>query len=332
MSWVVEHLHRDGSVLERIPVATADSSATEAIEILTIGRALDNHLVLDDPHCAAHHARLEITVNGRARLVDLDTQNGIVFGRNQRAKSCDITDDRIYRLGNSQIRIRSSAWPLTPERPLSRRAAWPFALLGLAIALCYGAWQIWLRDVQDKSPPYLYELCAEAAAICLWSGTYALFGRLVSGVDRFFSHLLIASIGYLCGQLVLGFLDTLAFSTSWLWPIRITEPVIVLVVAMTVRFHLRLADPRHWRSLRVGLAIVVTLAIVVPVAQLWISQKRLTNVQTHAVIRHPFLRLAAPVSMQEFSAIAPTLKEKADAAKKKDDDGNDGQYESYDVD
>lgn len=323
MSWFVEQLHRDGTVLVRVPVpapASPDATATVAIRI---GRALDNDLVLDDPHCAPHHARLEIGANGNVRLVDLGTNNGIVNGRNKRVTAVEINTDEPYRLGQTLVRVRSTTWPIAPERSLSRRAVWPLALLGLALVLSHGAWEFWLKDVQEKSPPYLYGLSSLAAALCLWSAMYAVFGRLITGTERFFSHLAIASAGYLAGTLILNLLETLAFSASWLWPIRITQPVVVIVAALTVRYHLRLADPRHWRTLRFGLVIVAALAIVIPIAQQWVSHQRLTDVQTLTAIEYPALRLAQPIPLQQFSETATALKERVDKARKNDDDGSD---------
>ncbi len=320
MSWFIEHLHRDGSVMARLPVPNVDDVGS----VLRIGRALDNALVLDDPHCAPYHAELHIDADGHARLRDLGSANGIVAARNKRAAIHDIKNDAAYRLGQSLIRVRSSDWPLAPERSLSHRAVWPFALLALALVLAHGAWDLWLTDVQEKSPPYLYGLSALAAGLCLWSAMYALFGRLVAGVDRFFSHLAIACTGYLAGTLILNLLETLAFSMSWLWPARITEPVVIIVAAMTVRYHLRLADPRHWPKLRIGLAIVASLAIVIPLAQHWVSHHRLTDVQTLHAIEHPALRLASPVALEEFSASAASLKVRVDKARKKYDVDGDG--------
>lgn len=328
MSWFIEHLHRDGSVLVRTLVPD-DGKTTR---IFRIGRALDNDLILDDPHCAPYHAKLEIDANGVARLHDLGTSNGIASARNKRAAVHEIKTDDPYRIGQSIIRVRSSVWPLAPERALSRRAAWPYALAGLALALAYGAWELWLKDVQEKAPPYLYGLSALAAGLCLWSAMYALFGRLVAGVDRFFSHLLIACTGYLAGTLILNFLETLAFSMSWLWPARITGPVVVIVAAMTVRHHLRLADPRHWPTLRIGLVVVAALAIVIPHAQQWVSHQRLTDVQTLPAIEHPALRIAAPVPLPEFSASAELLKARVDKARKKDDADGDGYGTGSDMD
>jgi hypothetical protein len=331
MSWVVELLHRDGSVLARVPVSAAPSmDGADPAAAFRIGRALDNDLVVDDPHCAAHHARLDIAADGSAKLVDLGTRNGIVTGRNKRASVFEIKNDEPFRLGHTQIRVRSSDWPVAAERVLSRRPVWPLALLGLALVLGYGAWQLWLGDLQERAPKYFYGLSSLAAGLCLWSAMYALLGRLLTGVDRFFSHMAIASTGYLLGNLILNSLELLAFSASWLWPVRITEPVIVIVAAMTVRFHLRLADPRHWPTLRIGVVVVACVAIAIPLAQRWVSHKRLTDVQTLSSVEHPAIRLAQPVTLQEFSTAAARLRARVDKARKNDDDETEAYFNNGD--
>ena len=153
---------------------------------------------------------------------------------------------------------------------------------------------------------------------------YALFGRLITGAERFFSHLAIASAGYLAGTLILNSFELLAFSMSWLWPARITQPVVVIVAAMTVRYHLRLADPRHWHTLRVGLVLVAVIAIIIPIAQHWVSHQRLTDVQTLHAIEHPAFRLAQPVALTEFSATTAALKARVDKARKNADNDEEG--------
>ncbi len=330
MSWHLELLHRDGTVQSRVVIADVAESDGAAGAALRIGRALDNDLVLDDPHVAAHHARLEIGTDGGARLVDLGSRNGILSHRNKRLPVHEVRDEQPFRLGQTQIRLRSSEWALAPERPLSSRAMWPLALLGLALVLAHGAWEIWLKDVQERSPPYIYGLSSIAAGICLWSAMYALFGRLVSGLQRFFSHLAIACGGYLIGTALLNLLELLAFSSSWLWPVRINQPVVVLVAALTVRFHLRLADPRHWPTLRYAVVAVAAIAIAVPLGQHWLSRQRLTDVQTLTSIHHPALRIAAPVSAQAFSESVGSLKERVDRVRKSNKEGlltNEGYYD-----
>jgi hypothetical protein len=315
MSWVVEHLHRDGTVLARIAVSGS---------VFRIGRDLGNDLVLDDPHVAAHHAELHIAADGSAQLQDLGTRNGIHPHRGKREPSYAVQADAPFRLGSSQIRIRNRALTLPPEVALSMRAMWPLAVLALILVLGRGAWDIWLTDLRDKPPSYVYELTAMAVALCVWSAMYALLGRLLSGVDRFFTHLLIACSAFLGATVLHILLQLLSFSASWLWPMRIAPYATVVIVALTVRAHLRVADPRHWPVLRWGVATVAALAIVVPVAQVWITHHRLTNVQVLGAIEHPSLRLASPVGIPAFVDTTLELKVKADKARANNGDDNSG--------
>ncbi len=323
MTWYVEQLLRDGSTLSRLQVA-------ENASAIRIGRALDNDVVLDDPHCAPYHATLELAADGTARLVDLNTQNGIIGGRNKRAPAFAVTDDAPYRLGQSAIRVRSSAWALPPERVLSRRRVWLYALVAMLAVFAHGVWDIWLGDVQMKSPAYLNQLGGMALGLALWSSAYALFGRLITGSERFFSHLLIACSGYLTGTVVLYLLELLSFSTSWLWPMRIADQVVIIVAACTVRFHLKIADPRHWPTLRIGVVLVAAAAIIVPLTQRWISHGRLTDVQTLYSVKHPALRLASPTPIATFSDSTATLKAKVDKARKAEE--NESEWPDYDND
>ena len=318
MNWFVEHLHRDGTVLARLPVTATDFG---------IGRALDNALVLNDPHCASYHAQVRLASDGSAELHDLGSKNGIRAQRGKRQSSYAITSDAIYNLGSSHIRIRNAAWPLAPELALSRLPIWPLAVLALALVLAHGAWSVWLNEVGDKTPPYLYALSGVAAGMCIWSAMYALLGRILTGVDRFFTHLLIASCAYLGATLLDNGLKMLAFASAWLWPMRISSYLMVFVLLLTVRAHLRVADPRHWPKLRWAVAAVALLSVVVPLAQRWISEHRLTDIQTVNVIEHPALRLTTPATIASFIASGAELKQRADQDLRRDDaeafDGDD---------
>ena len=314
MTWFVEHIHRDGSVITRTAV-----SGTQ----IRIGRALDNDLVIDDAHCAGYHACLSIDADGHAVLEDLNTRNGIAPQRGPRAARYTVHNDAPFRLGLTSIRMRHSTWPVSPEMPLSVRAMWPFALVGLAVVVLHTAWKIWLGDVNEKSPPYLYGLFGVAAGLSVWSGMYALLGRLIGGVERFFTHLLVASCGYMIITLSDNVLHYVSFATAWLWPVRIEQYVTILLVALLVRAHLRVADPRHWPTMRWAVGLVAISAMLVPLAQLWISSQRLTDIQTLSSIEHPALRLAKPVGVTEVINSANVLKERVDTARTKDVNGDD---------
>jgi len=69
---LVEVLDRDGRVRQAQPVHGWP---------LRIGRAIDNDLVLDDPHVAAHHAAVEQAHDGTLQLRVLPGRNGMRSGR-----------------------------------------------------------------------------------------------------------------------------------------------------------------------------------------------------------------------------------------------------------
>ncbi|OYU44439.1 MAG: hypothetical protein CFE44_12935 [Burkholderiales bacterium PBB4] len=311
MSCVIEHLHRDGSVLARV--------ATKGAE-LRLGRALDNDLVLDDPHCAPYHAVLQMDGLGQAELRDLGTVNGLRtargFGRSQRHSALALQHDQRIEVGASTIRVRYAKGTLAPEKPLTVRMVWPLALLALALVIGHAGWEMWLKDILETSPSYLSMLTGLAVALTVWSAIYGLLGRIMNGGDRFFTHLLIVCMGYLTGQLVMEVLNQLAYSFYWLWPLRIATAAGIVIMALTVRAHLRVADPRHWHVTRWGVALAAALAIAVPVAQTWINSKRLTHVQLMTLNQHPVTRLAETVSIENFMENTTQLQSRVEAQRK----------------
>ncbi len=68
---------------------------------ITIGRAYDNDVVLDDPHVAAHHLRIVRSDAGVLTAEDLGSRNGLYLGRGResaaRSRSTAITSFRSAR-------------------------------------------------------------------------------------------------------------------------------------------------------------------------------------------------------------------------------------------
>ncbi|MCY1554581.1 hypothetical protein D9M68_911620 [compost metagenome] len=91
--------------------------------------------------------------------------------------------------------------------------------------------------------------------------------------------------------------------------------MLIVVVALVVRQHLRLADPRHWPTTRWGVLVVTVGAFLVPLGQTWISQQRLSDIQTMEEIARPGWRLARPVPVGDFSDRAAALQQRVDAAR-----------------
>ncbi len=312
MNWLVEHLHPDGSVLARIPVRNGRVS---------IGRGLDNDLILDDAHTAHAHAELIILDDRSALLRDLGSLNGIARQRGKKCQEIPITDAQPLRVGSSWLRVRSSAWPLTPEKPIAKNRTWIWALVGLMAVIGHSVWEVWLSDRESTSPPYLYFVASLVGVLVLWSAAYAVYGRLASGTDRYLQHLLIACVGYLGLNLLDNGLGMLGFVAGWVWPLQWLPYLLGLGVALIVGTHLRTADPRHWPKTRWALGLVSVVAMAVPLAQQWISRNEFTNVHTMNTMSYPWLRLAQPTSIDRFLNDVNDLKALSDLARK-DPDGD----------
>ena len=115
---------------------------------LTIGRALDNHVVLPDPHVAPHHASVDLDADGRLRLTVGDSRNGVRIDQGRHpaqlraGEQASLPPLARLQLGHSQLTLRLAGDPLPAERPLVPVLAGPKGLLpGLAAGCCSsGAW------------------------------------------------------------------------------------------------------------------------------------------------------------------------------------------------
>jgi hypothetical protein len=169
------------------------------------------------------------------------------------------------------------------------------------------------HPARGRQPPlYLNSLGRSVLALGLWSAAYTLYGRLISGKERFFSHLAIICLGLLAIGAVETVLDTLAFGMNWLWPVRIQPYVQIAGLALIVRQHLRLADPNHWPILRWFVGLAALGIALVPLLQLYVTEERLTRVQTVTHLAHPTLRTARPATIEGFIDDSAALKRRVD--------------------
>lgn len=103
----------DTSLLEPVysPAVPAAPSATLYLEngndfvlhmpFVTIGRALDNQLVLEDQHVSRHHAQIRLRF-GRYTLFDLGSQSG-TFVNESRVREVLLQSGDVIRLGKTRI-------------------------------------------------------------------------------------------------------------------------------------------------------------------------------------------------------------------------------------
>jgi hypothetical protein len=107
----------DGTLAYRLKVLTGLHAGQVFIvggALATIGRALDNDIVLETPDVSRHHARLEQT-GGVYRLVDLQSTNGTLLNGRRVATQVLASGD-VLTLGATEVAFEVSSAPEVPPR------------------------------------------------------------------------------------------------------------------------------------------------------------------------------------------------------------------------
>lgn len=300
---------------------------------IRIGRSYDNEFILDDPHTSAHHAIIDKTPDNELMIRDLGTRNGIIH-KGLRQKELQIDGKTIFRLGHTNLRVRSSDYPVADEiadTTFYNWEGWPPALAGLSLIVCLTVVGTWAGDT-DKFEATRY-LIAIATALCLgmiWCGFWSFANRLFGGNARLGRHLFILG----CGLAALESWDlvsaTIAFALSLQIFTRYGAHVEIAIIAAMVFFHLLNIKPGRTR---LSAVISIILAVFGSGLMLMINYHingRLAN----ELFMHERLPLAARLSpdkpVSQIISDAARLKTRVDEERLKSVSGDEADIEGQD--
>ncbi len=330
----VELLDTSGGVLSRQRFEATD---------ITIGRGYGNHVVIDDPHVAAVHLRVARNDDGVLFIEDLQTENGALeAGCRERFSRLALVEEAAIIIGQTHLRIRTSAFPVTPALAAPANLPPPalvgaraaptatiparhdakLALLLIVAVMIWTALSAWLSQT-GESKISLYMLVIVIPVLALgWAGLWALVNRIVAGQANFFRHLTIALTVLLLSEGIetLGyFLDyALAWTAIQKW-----LPLLLWGwLGATAITHLRIIAPR---ALRFAASLVGTLAVAAMAVQFLLraEDEREFSKSVSTKLLPPFLILKSPVSTDAFFHSAQALKPDLDEARKKEPPGSD---------
>lgn len=284
---------------------------------VVVGRALGADLVLNDPHVAAQHLRIEPSTSGHLGVVQvLHTLNGVRLGRKHyesgQTFSWPVAEELI--LGHVRLRLRLAQVPLEPEqslhvvpwRSVATTVALVLALLVLALV------HTWLRIHETEQLPQMAVSLVGfmAGALALWAGLWALATKLFTGRSRFWQHVRIASVVCLLDSLVSGLGHLLAFVFSLESLARFNFLLSAPVVALGIVLQLLVIAPQRRRAL---VATVLTTTLLVVAAYMgsnWLQNRRWTNQLYMATIFPPSWRLAPAVPVDQFMRESAVLRQR----------------------
>ena len=301
---------------------------------LRVGRALDNDVVLSDPHVAAEHLNIGPGEYGLMLTVGA-SRNGVRLG--QRAlRGGDRTalpagvEPIALTAGRTRLRLRLPEHTLAPELALAPTVSFARRLgPGLAAALLLVAGMLF-KVYLDTDPDGLARaagamLLTTLIGAAVWCGAWALLSKTFTRQARFGWHLRVfvfASLALLANSALPALV---AFALSW--P-RLSDFAFVgdiAIAAAALYFHLLAVEPAHPRALR---WVAVSCALIGAALTLWFNVQRSGRYGDEIYMSHlfpPALRLARPVAVDAFiDGLAPlkaTLDRKASEPDRGDDAG-----------
>ena len=281
---------------------------------LTIGRALDNDLVLDDPYVAPHHAVIERAAGDDGGGADatlvlrvLDTVNGVghdgvVVARN--GHTALGPGGAALQIGATRLKLRLPGEVLAAEKVLPgvvpgqrlKLAAVALALLALVLA------EHWIAlDPGADLSAWLAVVVGVPLAVVGWSGVWALVSKLFQHRFDFGGHLRIALPWLLGLSLAAALQPVLAAMLAWPWLWQATGPVQALLLALLVRAHLVHVLPQHPRIVGATVAALLLVGGGVQVAMTWRAMDALRPLPYMSTLPPPALRLAGTVPPQTLA-------------------------------
>lgn len=293
----------------------------------TVGRQLDNDLVLDDPYVDAHHARFVLDHDGTLVLEDAGSLNKLSIPSHPRAERVRLVPGAEVQVGRTRLRIRDALAPVPAALSLQGAsaldegaAAWydrGGARTGTIALAASGFGLLAWSSSADRSAgtTVLAAALAFLVASLLWAGIWAIAGRAVVGQFRLGAHLAVVARVAL---VILAF----ALVVSWaefLFPDNEVAPVLegflgFALFAAMISSHLANASiqprGRRWRTgvLVAGLAFIITTAFT------WLEDDTFTDVPEYStVIKSAPAGMIPTRSLDEFGADIADLRVEVDS-------------------
>jgi hypothetical protein len=320
---LVEIVERDGQVRQGHPVSAWP---------LTVGRALDNDIVVSDPHVAAHHLRIEAGDAGLVLHVG-ESRNGASLGRTRLAAGASLPlpetgEAPTISLGRTRLRLRLPGHALAPELPLVAparlRRGLPLALAALVVVagLLFSTWL-------DADPDQFVRNAAGmglGAAIfaALWCGGWGLVSRIFTRHAQLGWHIrvfVLASLAYMVAQTLPVWL---AFMFDWPWIADFGFVAVYLVAGAALYYHLLAVEPQRPRLMRAVGAVAAVGGIVLA---LWFNHQRSDRLGSDLYMSHllpPALRFAKTVPVEDYVAGLAALQAELDRKAKEPPRGGGG--------
>ena len=325
---LIEILDRDGSVRHAQKVLSWP---------LRVGRSLDNDLVLDDPHVAGHHFKVDANDDGVYLTVG-DTVNGVAIGSQRLAAGerwqAAAAPSSIV-VGRSHLRLRLAEHPLPAEVPLRHTRVLAQRVASIAwlvvINLLLLVFATYLASDPEPFPRTLArDVMSGVAVLFAWCGAWTLLSKLFTRQGHFAWHVRVLLMAALVWQVLDGALTLIAFSLSWPWLTGHSYVLETAIAAAALYFHLQAVEPHRPLLTRAFAAAAFVVGLGLTLWGNWQRSETTSSELYQAALFPPSFRLAKTVDTDHFLEDLAPLEASLDAKAKKpadEDDAGGGEEE-----
>lgn len=256
LAWF-EVLNQHQEVVNRLPLYAWPVS---------VGRAYDCDVVLDDPYIAAHHLNIHLTDDGQYQLDDLGSLNGLYVGKNK-CSTATISADEVAKIGQTWLRLcAADSHAIPAERPLHNTVwwqSWSGLVLGSAILLSERVLVQWLNyDREDAYNSMFLGLFDQIPYLLAWVGFWSLLSRIQTGKSLWMRHAIIASLWGGVYQLISDMSGYVGFAfNSSFTQMLLEEAGQPLLLILLLHWHLRLVSRMSYRKV-LGFATAIVFCVV----------------------------------------------------------------------
>jgi hypothetical protein len=294
---------------------------------ITIGRAYDNDVVVDDPHVAAHHLRIVRSDDGVLMAEDLGSLNGLYLGRGREKRSEIAFDgDHEISVGTTMLRVRTAAFAVPDEQPVIRGVRfWPAAIACIAGVFLLAVLDLWLSETTEpKAIRYFTPLLIITGIVVAWTAGWSVINRVFRGQARFGLHFLIVSAGMLAFSFYDQAAEMGAFAFSWTALTTTSYLVAWILLGAIVFAHLVAINPSR-KPIKLGIAVLVAAA---GISMQTLKQGEFRSNYGQPIVLNrlepPALRLVSPQLEAAFFADAAKIRASLDKARTEEPSGGDG--------
>jgi len=293
---------------------------------ITIGRAYDNDVVVDDAHVAAHHLCIMPEEDGTLVAEDLGSRNGLFLDReSERRARVALDGERALRIGNTLIRVRTAAHAVPEELAMVRSPHyWAIAIACIVGVFGLAILDLWLSETGEaKAIRYFTPLLILTVVVSVWIAGWSVLTRVFRGHARFGLHFLIVAAGMLAYSVYDQAAEIGAFAFSWTALTTSSYIVAWLVFGAICFAHLWVLGRS---KLPLKFAVVAVLAAA-GIAMQTLKQSEYRSNYGQPVVLHrlepPALRMVTPQTEAVFFTDAEALRNDLDKARTEEPVGGD---------